>query len=331
MSKLNTTQIKIEKLITNNLPSIAGRFIKAKRDCMKDSSLYAYALDLEAFFKYLSDNLSIPVKEISIQDIENVTASDIENYIEESRHYIENETIKTRSDAAVSRRYIVLKMFYNFLYFEGMIDSLEILRVLTPKSGKKPPKIPEKTDVSALINFISNEKMPTSHACDYQAICKNRDIAIIVLIVCAGLKGSECVSLNIGDLHLDEGYINVQERRYSHVTISYYVSQCISKYLEERLTMIPVYGDELALFLSLRGSRMSLRAVQKMIKKYSSTLFGEEKSIAGKDLHTSFRDQIYNTSKSLSTTALLSNCSPETLHIFYKADINERTADTAKI
>ena len=332
MSKLNNlTQIKIEKLIKDQLPSFAGAFIKAKRNCMKESSLHAYAFDLSAFFEYISKEKSIPVKEIGIDDFEDISASDIENYVEYSKQYFVNGTVKKRSDAAVFRRYIILKSFYNFLYSENMIDSLEILKASAPKPSKKAPIIPSQEENMALINFISNENLPSKHAAAFQAISRKRDVAIIALIICAGLKISECEKLNIDNLHLDEGYIIVNERRYPKITISDYVRQCISEYLVERIEMIPVYGEELALFLSIRGSRLSVRSIEYMIKKYSSTLFGNTKCIVGKDLHTSFRNQVYNMSKSLSTTALLSNCTPETLRIFYKAELNERTADTAQL
>lgn len=332
MSKLsNTTWNKTEKIIIEQLPSFAGSFIRSNRDTMKESSLHAYAFDLASFFDYLHTNKSIPVKQLTIRDFKAVTAPDIENYIEYSKYSYVNGVSNKRSDAAVYRRYVILSAFYTFLYKEGMIDSLPILKVAAPYYMKKKPVSAANEDKIALVNFITNENLSSKHAADYQALCRQRDIAIIVLITYAGLRTSECANLDISDLHLKDGYITIKGRRHANLTISSYVNQCVSAYLAERLELIPMYGEEQALFLSLQCRRMSQRSIQIMIKKYSSAALGNEKSVVGKDLSNSFKDQVYNTSKSISTTAILSGYAPNTLYKTYKADLNERIADTAQI
>ena len=50
------------------------------------------------------------------------------------------------------------------------------------------------------------------------------------------------------------------------------VEDALQNYLEERHHIIPQSGHENALFLSLQNRRMSVRAVENMVKKYSSTV-----------------------------------------------------------
>jgi len=79
---------------------------------------------------------------------------DIENYIEYSK--CSSNNMKPRSEAAVYRRYVILCSFYNFLYTEGVIESLPILRVSPPRYMKKAPIPPPKEDTARLLDFVSN-------------------------------------------------------------------------------------------------------------------------------------------------------------------------------
>ena len=53
---------------------------------------------------------------------------------------------------------------------------------------RKSPVSAANEDKIALVNFITNENFSSKHAADYQALCRNRDIAIIVLIYKADLN-----------------------------------------------------------------------------------------------------------------------------------------------
>lgn len=326
----NTTQ-KIDNLVRNHLPSFAGSFFRANRQQMTESSLYAYALDLAAFFEFICKSKNISIKEVSIKDFESISEADIENYMECIRVYNMNGSVKPRSNYTLRRSFAVLHSFFNFLYSEGIIEYIPTLRVRRPKYVKRNPVIPSNNDNIALINFILTGNLPIERAAAFQVHFRERDTAIVTLMVCVGLRTTECVNLNMSDLNLADGIIHVSGRRHPYLSISDFVIERISKYLALRLEIIPEHGDEQAVFLSLRGTRVSPRSVQLMIKKYSSALFGKDKPVIGRDLSFSFINQVYNASKSLSATAMLSGRSTETIARIYTADMLERLAETAKV
>ncbi len=326
MSKLqnNSIKIKTEKLLKERLPSFATYYFKSNRDVMTDSSLYAYALDLSQFFDYISKTTLISVTKFSIKDFESITESQIENYIEYSRIIKVNGKERNISNTALRRRFTILHTFYNFYYAEGMINTIPTLRVNRPQKTKKAPSIPSHDAINALIDYVMNGELPSAKQAAYQERLRERDAAIIILLCCAGLKTTECTNLNITDLHFDEHYINVTGRKYPHIRVSNYIEQAVSKYLAIRLKMIPVYGHDSALFLSLSGTRICQRSLQYMIKKYCTALFGKDNTIVAQELCFSFKNQVYNSTKSVSLTSKLSGNQPTTIECIYEADLNER-------
>ena len=333
MSKLqnNPIIIKTEKLLKERLPSFAGYYFKSNRDIMTDSSLYAYALDLSQFFDYISKTTSVSVAEFNIKDFESITESQIENYMEYSRIVKVNGKERNISNSALRRRFAILHAFYNFYYVEGMINTLPTLRVSKPREMKKAPTIPSHDAINALIDYVTNGELPSKRQAAYQEQLRERDAAIIILLCCAGLKTTECTNLNITDLHFDEHYINISGRKYPHIKVSSYIEQAVSKYLAIRLDMIPVYEHDNALFLSISGTRICQRALQYMIKKYCTALFGKDNTIVAQNLCFSFKNQVYNSTKSVSVTSRLSGNHPMTIESIYEADLNERQSDATTL
>lgn len=100
----------------------------------------------------------------------------------------------------------------------------------------------------------------------------------------------------------------------------------LSNYLNIRLSIIPRCGDDNALFLSLSGTRILQRSLEKMIKKYTTALFGETRTITANMLSFAFKNQVYNATQSVDITAKLSGSQPTTIEKIYIADIHERQA-----
>ena len=66
----------------------------------------------------------------------------------------------------------------------------------------------------------------------------------------------------------------------------------LSNYLELRNTIIPLQGSEDALFLSLQNKRMSVRAMENMVSKYTSKL-NTLKHITPHKLRSTFGTNLY--------------------------------------
>ncbi len=312
---------KINNLVATRMPSFASRFFTAHMTKLQLASLYGYAIDMAAFFEYISQNKAWSIDTMTIKDFQSITEYEIEDYIIESQSYDSYGEVKERSIAAIRRRYAVLRTFYMYFYTESLINAIPILRVKQPSQPKIRQYIPSDSERIELLTYIANGTLPSVRAASYQNNIRKRDTAIAVLIICAGLKASECERLNINDLHLEEQFIIVNKRKKSKVYISPLVVAVLSNYLNERINIVTEYMHDNALFLSLQRKRISQDAIEEFIKKYTTALFGDEIKIAPKDLSFSYRDNIFNATRNVPLSAELCGCDPYTIFNIYKAEI----------
>lgn len=325
MSKLQKipTQEKVNQVVNEQLPGFAKLFFREKRDYMSIDSLYGYALDIRSFFSYIGQIKGIRTKDISMKDFDNVSEADIEYYLSDLKEYKSDGEIKQRSTATICRRYAVLKAFYTFYYTEGLISSIPIIKVIRPEGKKKAIRTTTPDKNAQLLDFIANGSLSSSRAAAYQERCRKRDTAIVMLLICAGVKASECVNLDIQDVNLANCTLFIKTRHIPLVTLTNNVVVALSEYLKERIGILTEYGHDDALFLSLQRSRIDHDTICTMVKKYSSDLFGKDDFMVPTDLNYSFRDTIFKYSKNTGQTASASGLDLNTIMRFYAADIKD--------
>ena len=123
---------------------------------------------------------------------------------------------------------------------------------------------------------------------------KYRDLAIITLLLGTGVRVSELVGLNIGDVDFKNNGIRIL-RKGGNEMIVYFgqeVEKALTDYLElSRNGITPVAGHEEALFLSGQRKRISVDAVEKMVKKYASAV--SVKTITPHKLRSTYGTALY--------------------------------------
>ena len=101
---------------------------------------------------------------------------------------------------------------------------------------------------------------------------KLRDIAILTLMLGTGIRVSECNGLDLTDIDLIVNSLTIVRKGGGQDVL--YFSSDIHNALEdyincERESMAPREGHENALFLSRQGKRMSVDAIENLVKKYA--------------------------------------------------------------
>ena len=89
-----------------------------------------------------------------------------------------------------------------------------------------------------------------------------------------GIRVSECVGIDIQDIDLKNNGIKIR-RKGGYEAVIYFgeeVELALLDYLEQRESMTPVQGHENALFLSMQNKRITVRAVENLVKKYASVV-----------------------------------------------------------
>ena len=123
---------------------------------------------------------------------------------------------------------------------------------------------------------------------------KTRDIALLTLLLGTGIRVSECVGLDLEDVDFKNNGIKIR-RKGGYEAVIYFgeeVEEALQDYLEERNHVIPQSGHEHALFLSMQNRRISVRAVENMVKKYSATVTSLKK-ITPHKLRSTYGTSLY--------------------------------------
>ena len=121
-----------------------------------------------------------------------------------------------------------------------------------------------------------------------------RDYAMLSLFLGTGIRISECVGLNLEDFDFRQNAFKVT-RKGGNKVILYFneeVSDALQNYILQRKRIKTQPGSEHALFLSMQNKRITCRAVENLVKKYSK-LVNPLKKITPHKLRSTFGTNLY--------------------------------------
>jgi len=220
-----------------------------------------YISDIEDLARFLDD------KSIGTWSV--VGFHDLQGYLAQLDH-------RGLSPASRNRKSYTIKTFFGFLAQSGYTrkDVSELLI---------PPSIPHKER-----RFLDED--------EYQRLLAGaslvRDKAILEVFLQTGLRLSELVGLNVGDLELPKrithdpqnvGFLHVRRKRGKEalLPLNWKVCEALSSWIRERKAKDTTSLESRALFTSKFGKKMSPRALRYLVVKYL-----ERAGISGASVHT---------------------------------------------
>lgn len=233
----------------------------------------SYARDISLFFKFLEINESTIFLETE-KDLERITSEIVESYKKYLQCYQKDGKIIKNSEKGIQRKFYSLKAFLAYYYWNGKI--LQVPDCLEIKEIKRNYKTKEEIVNENLLNIAMDEVYSSENLVGKQLLyankTRNRDIAIISLLCKVGISLSSCVGLNCEDVDLVNGILNIRyKNQNTKVILDKQTVKELMYYLKERENIpIDSKGGN-ALFLSLQKKRMTGRAIEKMVKKYSGS------------------------------------------------------------
>lgn len=296
--KIDNT-IKIREFL-KEFPPYVTTYFRAKEPTTSDKTRLSYAYDLRVFLKFLKKkNPSLQKKslrEISLQDLESLTPVDFEEFQDYLKAYeTEEHRIETNSRTGIARKLSCLRSFYDYLCKREMISANPVRQIDMPKIKDKAIIQLDPDEIANLLDHIEHygDGLSGVRLYHYQKQ-KYRDIAIVTLLLGTGIRVSECVGLNLTDVDFKNNGIRIL-RKGGNEMIVYFGSEvhaALIDYLElSRNGIIPLSGHENALFLSGQKKRISVDAVEKLVKKYSSAI--SVKTITPHKLRSTYGTALY--------------------------------------
>ena len=292
-------QLHIRQML-RELPDVCFDFINAIDSTTQPLTRYAYVCDLKLFFGFLTQELpkfaGKAPNALEAADLAGVTSRDIYMYLDYLSLYIRDDVEITNQELGKLRKISSLRSFYKFLYKNGYIDADPAALVDMPKRHQKPIIRLEIDEVARMLDLVENGDLQTEHQKKYNDHTRARDLAILTLFLGTGIRVSELVGINIDDIDFSiNGFLVT--RKGGNQAILYFpdeVAEVLKDYLKIRMEMSPIPGDEEAMFLSLQNRRISVRAVQNMVKKYASLAAPLKKKLSPHKLRSTFGTNLYH-------------------------------------
>ncbi|TMW73204.1 tyrosine recombinase XerC [Alteribacter natronophilus] len=158
-----------------------------------------------------------------------------------------------------ARKLSALRSFYRFLVREEYISSNPFLTASTPKKGSRLPSF-----------FYEQEMKAIFEAADVSTPLGQRNLAIAELLYATGIRVSECAGINLRDVDFDTGVLLVRGkgRKERFVPAGGFALEALDHYIETaRPKLLASGGDDEALFLNYRGTRLSDRSIRTILNR----------------------------------------------------------------
>jgi site-specific recombinase XerD len=282
----------------NELPPYCRQFFIAIEPETQSRTRLAYAYDLGCFFDYLHEHNPIckkmEIKEIPLSIINELKPMDIEEYLYSLKVYEKDGVVHTNEERGIKRKLASLRSFYNYFFNNELIENNPAVKVNMPKIHDKNIVRLDADEVAILLDEVESGENLTDRQRKYHERTKTRDLALLTLMLGTGIRVSECVGLNISDVDLKNNGIKVHRKGGAEVVVYFGDEVCtaLCDYLKERLEVVAASGHENALFLSMQNKRISIRAVENLVKKYSK-LVTNLKNITPHKLRSTYGTSLY--------------------------------------
>ncbi len=267
--------IKLREMI-RELPPFCPEFFRGIEPRTSSRTRIAYAYDLKIFFDFLRKEnpviAKLDMKSITLSHLDHLLVTDLEEYMEYLKYrFNEKDQEVVNKERGIMRKISSLKSFYNYFYHRELIKNNPAALVSLPKLHDKDIIRLDVDEVARLLDEVENGDSLTEKQKQFHKRTKTRDLAILTLLLGTGIRVSECVGLDLGDIDFNNSGIRIHRKGGKEVTVYFgiEVEDALRAYLDERSEIIPVEGHDNALFLSLQLKRMSVRSVENLVKKYA--------------------------------------------------------------
>ena len=272
----DTENILKLRQVLSTLPAFCKDYFRAIDSTTTTKTRISYAYDIRIFFQFLLDEnpafKNYAMTDFSVAVLDQIKAVDLEEYMEYLKVYQNGDKTETNGERGLKRKISALRSFYAYYYKREMIHSNPTVLINVPKIHDKSIIRLDTDEVALLLDYIEHcGDSLTGQKRVYYEKTKERDLAIVTLLLGTGIRVSECVGLDIEDVDFKNNGIKVTRKGGNEMVVYFgeEVEKALKRYLEVRAGITPLAGHEHALFYSAQRKRMGVQAVENMVKKYS--------------------------------------------------------------
>jgi len=223
--------------------------------------------DIDAFLQYLADrkgcsrntvvayrnDLSQMASFFSVERAKGI----IESYDDLLKSYLLKLREKRYSVATMARKVASVKSFFKFMVETGRISGNPTQNLPSPQVRRHSLSFLSSSEYQKLLAEATKLSTPEAR----------RDAVMLELLYATGLRISELVALNTGDIDLAQSCVHVSSKR--QVPFDHRLHAILTSFLRnDRLDLLYDESEE-ALFLNRRGKRLTRQGFWQIIKGYA--------------------------------------------------------------
>ena len=215
------------------------------------NTISAYRNDLYQMLDFLENRVSRNDRRNGWLEVDGTLLSD----------YVLNLQERGYSETTRARKIASIKSLLKFLVKEELVAGKSIELLASPRIGRSLPKALSPEEMDSLL--AETAKGDTQES--------KRDRAMIELLYATGMRVSEMVSLNIGDVNLREGYVRCFGKGSKERMLPMHDSaiEALKSYLNSIRPIMQASPGEKALFLNHRGERLTRQGFWLILKAYA--------------------------------------------------------------
>ncbi|MBO0960600.1 tyrosine recombinase XerS [Neobacillus sp. MM2021_6] len=285
------------QVILQELPWYVDEYINHKLRKLSTASLFNYCHDYKIFFNWMINEQlwNGSIKDIPLERLETMTVLEVENFLNYLHYQLNNKEL------TVNRKLSALKSLFNYLqniaetpdlkpYINrnvmAKIEFNEVKDSMETKASKMEGKILLGDEYEKFRLFIANDygevNKENQRLYNFYQLNRERDTAIVSLILGSGLRLSELVGIDLGDIDFSKYCVRVIRKgnKEQFVYFSQVAMADLQEYLAVRTGKYKVDKNEKALFVGgptgpkVKSQRLKARAIEYLIEKYA-TAFGK--------------------------------------------------------
>ena len=207
------------------------------------NTISSYMRDIRQFTEWLRVTKNVDILDVTQQNI---------------GEYLSRLEEEGRSGATVSRSLASLKNFYAHIVSSGFLEKTPVTEIKVNRGEKKLPQILTGREIELLLS--------QPNCIDAKGF---RDKAMLEVMYATGIRVSELIMLNIGDVNLELGVVKCNTEKKSRAIPLYPAAlKALAAYVRDVRQSMLANPEEEALFVNVNGVRMSRQGFWKILKHY---------------------------------------------------------------
>ncbi len=236
-----------------------------------------------------------PSQYVNISHIKSITTKDIEKFMQYISVYLKDGRTITNSNSGKKRKLSAISSFFTYLIKHKLITEDPTNIIDSPKIKDKPILRLTPEEITKLVEILETGEGLNDREKAWHQKTVLRDTAIIVLLLDTGIRLSELIGIDIKDMFFKENAFKVTRKGGSQAILYYsnYTKDILKRYIEQREKIKTDISNKDALFLSLQNKRITHRAVENLVKKYTR-IVNPLKKISPHKFRSTFGTALYH-------------------------------------